>query len=265
MFKIQFNTKVIKITLDYLCIMFSHPQWYFLDKADSTNNIIQKKLAEGNLPEGSVVVAGYQSSGKGQRGSSWHSNPGENLLFSTVLYPTFLKPEKLFWLSKVIALAASDFVASHAAGTKIKWPNDIYIGNKKTGGILIENTLRGSDLHAAVVGTGINLNQEVFDIPHAKATSLKIASGEMYDVPLCARELLGCIEQRYDQLKKGSFEMLENDYHNRLYLLNTPAEFQSKNGIFKGKIKGVNEQGLLMVERGKTLLTFDIKEIVFLN
>ncbi|MEZ5067424.1 MAG: hypothetical protein R2847_02600 [Bacteroidia bacterium] len=67
--------------------MFSDAQWFFLNETDSTNNVIQQKLAQGHLPEGSVVVADYQSQGKGQRGSVWQSKPGENLLFSMVLYP----------------------------------------------------------------------------------------------------------------------------------------------------------------------------------
>lgn len=103
----------------------------FLNETDSTNNVIQQKLAQGHLPEGSVVVADYQSQGKGQRGSVWQSKPGENLLFSMVLYPTFLKPDSLFRLSKALALAAADFASNHCNGVQIKWPNDIYIDGKK--------------------------------------------------------------------------------------------------------------------------------------
>ncbi|MCO5289667.1 MAG: biotin--[acetyl-CoA-carboxylase] ligase [Bacteroidetes bacterium] len=245
--------------------MFSDAQWFFLNETDSTNNVIQQKLAQGHLPEGSVVVADYQSQGKGQRGSVWQSKPGENLLFSMVLYPTFLKPDSLFRLSKALALAAADFASNHCNGVQIKWPNDIYIDGKKTGGILLENTFRGSDIHASVAGLGINLNQDHFDELQSTATSLKIASGKQMDVRECAAELFTCLTHRYAQLRKGDFEILDHEYHSKLYRLNMKTQFKSNNQIFSGTIKGVNEQGLLMIDNGSEILNFEIKEVSFLN
>lgn len=245
--------------------MFSDAQWFFLNETDSTNNVIQQKLAQGHLPEGSVAVADYQSQGKGQRGSVWLSKPGENLLFSMALYPDFLKPDNIFWLSKAMALAAADFASNHCNGVQIKWPNDIFIDGKKTGGILLENTFRGSGIYASVAGIGINLNQDHFDELQSTATSLKMVSGKQMDVRECAAELSACIAHRYAQLRKGDFEILDRDYHSKLYRLNIQSKFQSGNHIFNGTIKGVNEQGLLMIDNGSEILNFEIKEVSFLN
>ncbi|MBS1765014.1 MAG: biotin--[acetyl-CoA-carboxylase] ligase [Bacteroidetes bacterium] len=245
--------------------MFYDAQWFFLEETDSTNNAIQQKLAQGILPEGSVVLADYQSSGKGQRGNSWQSNPGENLLFSMVLYPVFLKAESLFWLSKAIALAATDFVANHCHEVQIKWPNDIYVSGKKAGGILIENTFRGSEIYAAIVGIGLNLNQYSFEEQLSKATSMRIASGKNFDVRTSGKELFECIQHRYAQLKQNAFELLDNDYHRLLYRLHIPSKFRSNNHVFNGVIKSVNAQGLLLIDTPSGQQTFDIKEIVFLD
>src|SRR4051812_34494893 len=109
--------------------MFENAQWFLYDSLGSTNTKAQELATEGAISEGSVIMADYQEQGKGQRGSSWQSLPGENILMSAVLYPVFLQTSKLFCLSKAVALAVSDLAEEVGVdNVYIKWPNDIYAG-----------------------------------------------------------------------------------------------------------------------------------------
>src|SRR5581483_6581831 len=114
--------------------------------------------------EGFIVRAVEQYAGKGQRGSSWLSAPGMNLTFSLLLEPKFLSLNNQFWLTKALALALAEFVASVLPNTlvSIKWPNDIYVNDCKIAGILVENILEKSTIKFCIAGIGINVNQDSF-------------------------------------------------------------------------------------------------------
>ena len=133
-----------------------------LDEIDSTNNYTSKLLANSNVIEGTVVVAKAQSSGRGQLSNQWESEYGKNILASFVFYPKFLPVQQQFLLSKVIALGVRDLLTLFVDKVKVKWPNDIYIDNKKVAGILIENSIMGHTLESSIAGVGININQTVF-------------------------------------------------------------------------------------------------------
>ena len=161
--------------------MFKNSIWFNLHETESTNSFLHEQLMSEKLPEGSVVTADYQTKGRGQRGSSWQSEAGENLLMSIVVYPDFLKASEAFVLSKCIALATCDLLADYSNQVRIKWPNDILIEGKKVAGILIENILRGADIYATIAGIGINFNQQVFEVGLNSATSVFINSGVKAD------------------------------------------------------------------------------------
>ena len=235
-----------------------------LPEVDSTNAWLRNNLTQQR--HGFVVSTDYQTSGKGQAANKWESERAANLLFSLLLEPTKIPIEQQFLLSQLISISIVNTLREELdMPVTIKWPNDIYIDGKKTGGILLENTFRGSDIHASVAGLGINLNQDHFDELQSTATSLKIASGKQMNVRECAAELFTCLTHRYAQLRKGDFEILDHEYHSKLYRLNMKTQFKSNNQIFSGTIKGVNEQGLLMIDNGSEILNFEIKEVSFLN
>src|SRR5690606_26474526 len=127
------------------------------------------------LPEGTVIMAVDQHDGRGQKGTLWQSEPGKNLTASLLLTPTFLDPKQQFVLTAAISLAITRWLASLThVEVKIKWPNDIFIGDRKIGGILIENILKGKTWKSAVVGIGINVNQTSFPPEiQTRATSVK--------------------------------------------------------------------------------------------
>ena len=136
-----------------------------LDTVNSTNTYATNQLAKSRLPEGTAIVAAEQTQGRGYSGNQWKSEKGMNLLLSVVLYPVFLAPRQHFFLNQVASLAIAETLQAYlpVKDVKIKWPNDVFIGDKKAAGILIENSVKGNIIQHAVPGMGINVNQTEFD------------------------------------------------------------------------------------------------------
>ena len=128
-----------------------------LDETDSTNHYLAQLCDREPISEYTTVRADYQTAGKGQRGNTWESEKGKNLLFSFVLYPTFLKAHRQFLLSQLTALAVKETLELWTDDIRIKWPNDIYWKGKKICGMLIENALQGKCIEECVVGVGLNV------------------------------------------------------------------------------------------------------------
>ena len=140
----------------------------------STNNYALELLANNEPIEGTAIMAEYQQSGKGQRGSGWLSDEGANLLVSLIFYPRFLSPNNQFYLNIIASLAVMETVNNFCrADVKVKWPNDVYANERKIAGILIENSIRGSQIFSSVIGIGLNINQTSFPQFDVEATSLK--------------------------------------------------------------------------------------------
>lgn len=218
-------------------------------------------------PEGTVVRAANQTAGRGQLGSRWHSPPDENLLLSVILYPIWLEASAQFYLSMAVALALRDTVVGFHPGlpVSVKWPNDCYVFGKKTGGILIQNTLSAAHLQTSIVGIGLNVNQLQFPPDLPNATSLALALGQKISVDAVAERLFECLERRYLQLKAGHRAVLKNEYEAHLWRRDEWAGFvRSKDGHpFDGRILGVSERGSLRVETQEGVEEFDVKELVF--
>ena len=218
------------------------------------------------LPEGTVIMAESQYAGRGQQNNRWHSDPGKNLTFSLLLRPTFLPVAQQFDLNRAVSLAIIDALEPIlGSNLKIKWPNDIYYNDKKLGGILIENILQGSQIKNSVIGIGLNINQEVFPLDVPKAVSLKQILHRDYDLKLILSEICKNVEAIYLNLKSNRFEDVRNAYMARLYWLNEAKMFKANGLIFNGKITGVKENGLLVVNNSAEASEYNQKEIEFLN
>jgi len=161
----------------------------FLSNVVSTNTTAADYIRSGMTREGMVIRAGYQSAGKGQLGNSWESEDGKNLLFSIILFPNMLAATEQFLLCEFISLGIHDYLNTIISGCKIKWPNDIYAGDDKIAGILIENSLAGNAITSSVAGIGLNINQEVFSEQIPNPVSLKMITGINYDTDLCLKGL----------------------------------------------------------------------------
>src|SRR5258708_3284634 len=145
-----------------------------LQSVDSTNNYAMARAAAGDAAHGTLFFAYEQWAGKGQRGRTWTSIPGENIILSAVLEPVALPASQAFLLSACVALACHDLFSQYAGPEQplIKWPNDLYWRDRKAGGILIENSFKGNQWTLAIAGMGININQVVFPATARNPVSL---------------------------------------------------------------------------------------------
>lgn len=234
---------------------------------DSTNDQAARLAAERELPEGTVVNARKQTRGRGQDSNSWESEPGMNLTCSMVLYPRFLPAGAQFALSKVVALGVWKTVADILPNEKvsIKWPNDIYIGDRKVAGILIQNTILGPVLDCSIAGIGLNVNQLIFTSDAPNPVSLKMITGEEYSLVLLLEQLVKNIEDYYNILKSRHYTDIAGLYFNNLYRKGVMSRYRKDGKIIEAKITGLNEYGHLLLETmDGAMLECEIKEIEFI-
>lgn len=241
-----------------------------LKSVDSTNSYASEMLRQNAPPEGTLVYTFDQQNGRGQRGNTWDSEPNKNATLSYILYPTFLTADKQFLLNKITCLAVSDLMAEilktaiRTEDIKIKWPNDIYIGNKKIAGILIENTLRENTIKSTIIGIGININQTNFK-NNINATSLALHGNTSYDLMHCIERLSEFMEARYLQLKANRSALIDSEYLQKLYQLNEWKKYTCSNETFEGKILGISPYGKLQVQlRSEEVKEFYLNEIGFI-
>lgn len=215
------------------------------DSCTSTNDVL--KTEQGDML---VAVAEEQTAGRGQRGNSWYSEAGRNLLFSVLTEPPGVLASEAFILSQCTALAIAQTLESRLSPKEvcIKWPNDIYVAGRKVCGILIENDLQGKRLVRSIIGCGINVNQTVFpDGLAAPATSLALETGKEEDKERLLSDILSAFEARYRALCEGYYEEIRNDYHERLYLRGVKSRFEDVGGVFEGAISHVEDDGHLII------------------
>ena len=237
-------------------------KWY--QTLDSTNSQAARELDQA--PEGTVWIADFQSAGRGQRGNRWESKAAENLTFSILFRPVFLSPAQQFKISQAVSLGVQRYLCGKGLDAKIKWPNDIYIGNKKICGMLIEHSISGDKLAGSIVGIGLNLNQREFSPIAPNPTSLileMVPQGGEYNRREELAQLLGYICTAYGELEEGYAEELDAEYTGKLYRLgefhkfietdtDTPADIpveKMKEGkMITAKITGVDQYGCLELE-----------------
>ena len=219
-----------------------------LASVDSTNNYAMARALDGTASHGSMFFAHDQWAGKGQRGKSWTSTPGENIILSTVLQPANLPITQQFALSAAVALACYDLFGHYAGpdDTSIKWPNDIYWRDRKAGGILIENNFKGDQWAFAIVGTGVNINQTRFPDTARNPVSLKQITGRSFDAPTLAKELGHHLQNRYEQLLQGNITSLVGEYNQHLYAREKQVRLKKDQAVFQTTIKGVTPSGELI-------------------
>lgn len=234
----------------------------FLPQCHSTNEIAMSLVNNRHASEGLIVMAADQTHGRGQRGNTWQSDAGKNLTYSIVLQPRSLHISHQFRLHQMISLAVHEALSPILPpGLKVKWPNDIYYGDKKIGGILIENTLRGAQIDYAIIGIGINVNQEHFTLD--KATSLAKVRQTTFDIDQIAEDILIAMEELYEPLS-GPLANLAAKYEQILYRIHETHRYQAEGKIFHGQITGIAPDGKLMIEEKGNVHHFDFKEVSFI-
>ncbi len=236
-----------------------------LDETDSTNNYARRTLVPITSVEGTVVLAQYQKSGRGHHTNVWESARGKNLTFTLILEPKFLVPSRQFLLSQVVSLGIADFISDNYKGVSVKWPNDIYVGDKKIGGVLIETNIKGSTLALSYVGIGININQEEYISDAPNPVSLKNLTKTNFDIDTCLEQVLLKIHNWYRQLRAGSFEYINSQYRLRMFRAGKWAQYKIGEKIVEGKITGIDEYGRLALKtRVNEQFYFQFKEIEYI-
>lgn len=261
---------------------------------DSTNNYAMGQAVAGQAGHGTVYFALEQTAGKGQRGKTWLTTPGENIMMSVVIEPQALKTSNQFLLSAAIALGCYDFFKNYAGEeTCIKWPNDLYWRDRKAGGILIESRVGNResggksqepgagrqesvadrpsgafdsrlsipDWILAIAGMGININQTAFSPEALRPVSLKQITGKTYDIKALAIELCACLEKRYQAIQYPA--QLLADYQQALYKRGEQVKLKKNNSVFETTIEGVTPMGQL-ITRDVLERYFEVGEVEWL-
>lgn len=239
----------------------AYPNWlHYLPTVDSTN-IYATKLAEDGLAHHGVVVwALDQTQGRGQRGRQWATRPGENVMMSLIIHPPAPLAQSPAHLNIMVAATIARYLQTIAPETTVavKWPNDIYINDKKAVGVLIENVFRGMQWTNAVIGIGINVNQTEFDPQLTRATSLKVVSGRDYDLFEIINDLRSGLMNELIFYKAETFKHTLQQYNQFLYKRGTTVRFTHipDDREFSATVIAVTGDGTLLLEEDAVMQSY---------
>ena len=237
------------------------------DELNSTNVYLYDKISEKHDISDTVVVAAHQTEGRGMDKNRWESEAGKNLLFSIALNVNFLEASNQFKISQAVSVAIvetlSQFIDNQ--NLSIKWPNDIYFGDKKLAGMLIQNTIEGRMMGVSIIGIGLNVNQLRFskDIPNP--ISLKMIIGKDFDIDNLLNLLIINIKKSVESLKpEKNQEEINGKYISKSYHFGIWADYFYKNEIKSLKINGFDKYGrLLLSDKEGAEIVCDVKELQF--
>ena len=223
---------------------------YAFDQIDSTNNCA-KALAGSLAPDGAIVFAEEQTSGRGRFGRGWTAAPNENLTFSLILRPE-LPPDCTHLLPLYAAVAVAEAVEKASGLTvECKWPNDLLVGGRKFAGILLEASTQQNRVDFVVIGIGINVNQTRFPEPIGEtATSLKNASGRTLDRASLFRSVVEALEYHYTHLSSSGFQSVVPQWLSRSSMLNKRISVSTHGTPLSGVVKGLSREGGLILQTG---------------
>ena len=237
-----------------------------LASTDSTNNYAMGMIRDGSAKHGAAWFSYEQTHGKGRRGKQWKAEKGKNIMMSIAVTTGFLTVYQQFHLVVAASLATIGFFKRYAGDEcTIKWPNDIFWNDRKAGGILVENVIKGQTWQWAVIGIGININQVEFNLASEfKPVSLKQVTGKDFDVIQLAKELHAGVLERYEELRINGIEKMLGEYNNCLYRLGKKVLLKKNRAVFETIVKGVSPEGKL--NTADTLeRQFDFDEVTWLN
>ncbi|WP_026705156.1 biotin--[acetyl-CoA-carboxylase] ligase [Flavobacterium soli] len=237
-----------------------------LDAIDSTNDFLRNLLTHNDPENFTVVTTEDQTKGKGQMGSVWVSEKGKNLTMSILVKDFNFNIEQIYDLNTAVATAIISVLEKYnIPKLSIKWPNDIMSDNKKVGGILIENSIKGSNQIDSIIGIGLNVNQDNFDgLP--KASSLSLMAKRSFEKEILLLEIVENIEQNMVKLSEGKASEIWQSYTHLLFKRGLPMAFENQQKQrFMGIIQGVSKTGQLeLLLEDDSIKTYGIKEIQML-
>ncbi|MFZ4581270.1 MAG: biotin--[acetyl-CoA-carboxylase] ligase [Paludibacter sp.] len=236
--------------------------YHYIPTTQSTNILLKEKVKTETLPEFFAVRTAFQSAGKGQVGNSWESEKGKNLLFSILLYPHHIAIDKQFVISQIVSVAIINTLNEFCKGFEIKWPNDIYFGNKKVGGILIENNLRASRIEYSIIGIGININQKIFKSDALNPISLAQILGKNVSIKTVYSKITNQIKEIYqlpNYIPVNESYLKELFHSQGIFRFKIPQSTEFEASIFEIKDDGQ----LIFKTKNGVLKGFYFKEVEF--
>ena len=233
--------------------MFSNLKIIKLIEIDSTNDYAKKILRSQKKSLPFLVQTSYQTKGRGQRNKYWNSDRNKNLLCSLAFQVRDIQIEEQFVISQIIAVSLYKTLQEYQIDAFVKWPNDIYIKNKKIAGILIENSLISSRIESTIIGLGFNINQINFpDELTDKAISLKLIKEKEFDIDIFLKKWIGSLQWAFSVDK----EEIKEIYHKVLYQRDKTCDYKDAKGFFKGKILGVDPSGQLILQLPNSIIKY---------
>lgn len=225
-----------------------------LDSIDSTNRYTRENSGtlwhEAQGKEIIAVTARHQTAGRGQRGNTWDSAADSNLLLTLIVRPgNSLEAARQFLLSQTVAVAIHAAMKSHGIYTRLKWPNDIYAGNRKLAGILVELDYSGKYIEQAIIGIGLNVNQTEFPPMERTPVSMKMLTGKETAISEVLHSLLREFTHYYSTMRSSNADAIAAEYKGLLLGLGQERSFIDTDGMFTATIEGTEPDGHLLLRR----------------
>lgn len=239
----------------------------WLDECVSTNTqVTEYPLSE----EGVIVAVRCQTGGRGQKGNSWEAQPGKNLTFSAMWKPRGIAAREQFSISEAVALAVVDFLEDAGINAKVKWPNDIYVDDRKICGILIEHSVMGTEISRTIAGVGINVNQREFLSGAPNPVSMASIAGTEFPTERLLEDFEMKLRRRLSQISGSEGRiMIHDEFQSRMWRFDGsayPFRIRESGESYPGIVRGVEPMGFLHVENADTGETcrYAFKEVEFL-
>jgi len=227
---------------------------YHLPEIDSTNSYAHR-LAQGGAPEGTIVLADYQTAGKGRQGHVWESTKNSNILMSLILRPS-LRIDRVLRITLATAdilITSLEKVLQKTAYSQpsftVKWPNDVLANGKKIGGVLTESNLREKQIVFVVVGVGLNINQDLSQLSsetREQATSLFHEFKESLERESIIAEIISNFERKYFNMERDGYARVVDDWKSRCSCHGQAIEVETHAGFEKGQYVDINDNGALI-------------------
>ncbi len=236
-----------------------------IEETDSTNNYLRQRKQDFEKNDMTIVSAEYQTAGRGQGANSWESERGKNLLFSILVHPCMVPVRCQFFLSMAGALAIKEALSIYINGVILKWPNDIYVGDRKLSGTLIETSVANKRLKDCIFGVGINVNQQEFKSDAPNPVSISQLLEHEIDREELLQRIVTAFEKYYDMLVNGAYGDVSSLYHLSLYRRKGFYAYRDVDGEFEAEIVEVEDDGhLVLHDRAGMIRCYAFKEIEYI-
>jgi BirA family transcriptional regulator, biotin operon repressor / biotin---[acetyl-CoA-carboxylase] ligase len=266
--KILPNFRAIRIILNYMIPRITGTHIIRLVKTESTNDYLTELLNTGHtLESGTLVTAGYQKKGRGFGDHTWESEPRKNLLFSLYFKPFALNSQHQFYLNMAVALGVHSFIKSivQQQDIAVKWPNDLYINDNKTGGLLLQHAVSGSRILHSIIGIGLNINQLRFMSDAPNPVSLRHYLDHDLDLEECLVGLCNQLDRHLLMLEQKEFQAIKSRYLSALYAREVLRKYRYGEELIEARIKGISDYGSLILEKTDGMkIECDMHEIQFI-